>query len=844
MEYSDIRGGNKFPKQLIWAVAAICVMPFLLNVLGFDFETHAPSPDAGILKGMTETEAFDSMHFTLAGSFVHTILEWSAFCIAVLTAFLAFGHYKVKGDIVAPIIGMALFWAGCMDAFHTLAADRLIEATADNRNLVPFTWTICRTFNALIPIVGVCLVLMKSEVRKGPGKLLFISVVSILFGVTAYAVVHYFAVKDILPRTMYPGSFFTRPWDLIPLGLYLFAGIFLYPFFYKRRKSFLAFALWISVIPDAITQLHMSLGSEAIFDNHFNIAHFVKIMAYFVPFCGLGLEHIQAHRMEMLAVKKSEDSQKKLLDHTRDLESTNIELERHVAERKRTEKALIASEEKYRSLFEESKDVVFISTPDGKILDINQAGIDLWGYDSKEDLLRINIARDLYVNTADREHLHNVLKEDGYVKDYELSLKRRDGKPVNVLETAVGVRNKDGEVVMYRGIIRDITERKKLEAQLLQSQKIEAVGRLAGGVAHDFNNLLQAIMGYCELLLHRLDAGDPVKKDISEIKKAGERASSLTRQLLAFSRRQVLQPKVIDLNEVIIDMEKMLRRLISADIELTVTLTPDIGRIKADRGQVEQVVMNLAINAHDAMPSGGKLSLETENTTVDELYCNVIPDARPGDFVCLTVADTGVGMVKETIDQIFEPFFTTKELGEGTGLGLSTVYGIVRQHDGWINVYSEPGRGSFFKIYLQRYTVDTTKDAKETVSLQDVQGMGERILLVEDEDGVRRYASRALSENGYIVLDAPDAETALNIFEREEGKFDLIFTDSILPDKNGIQLVDQLLSRTPDLPVLLCSGYTDQKSQWPIIQARGYRFLQKPYDLANLLETIKALIRQ
>jgi two-component system cell cycle sensor histidine kinase/response regulator CckA len=411
--------------------------------------------------------------------------------------------------------------------------------------------------------------------------------------------------------------------------------------------------------------------------------------------------------------------------------------------------------------------------------------------------------------------------------------------------------NSRGTVTHAVVVSRDITEYKqaeeekeKMQAQLLQSQKMEAVGRLAGGVAHDFNNLMTVIIGYSKFLLLYLDEGDALRQSIEKIAKAGQRATSLTRQLLAFSRRQPLQPKVLNLNIVITDMDDMLRRLIGEDIDLVIALEPELRRVKADPGQIEQVIMNLVVNARDAMPQGGRLTIKTEDVTLDEDYCRVIPEAWPGKFVHLSVGDTGVGMDKETLQHIFEPFFTTKEAGKGTGLGLAVVYGIIRQHEGWISVSSEPGQGSTFKVYLPAVSADLEDTAEETMSLQELQGHGERILVVEDDEEVREAITTMLRENDYILFEAAGAEEALDIFEREKGNFHLVFSDVVLPGKTGLQLVDELLSRKSELRVLLGSGYTDQKSQWALIRERGFRFLQKPYTPGELLRAIREAIEQ
>ena len=385
-------------------------------------------------------------------------------------------------------------------------------------------------------------------------------------------------------------------------------------------------------------------------------------------------------------------------------------------------------------------------------------------------------------------------------------------------------------------------EKEKIQAQLLQVQKMEAIGTLAGGVAHDFNNLLTAIQGHTELAMMRLNEDEPVYRDLKEVKRASVRAANLTRQLLLFSRRQPMEMTPLNLNETVEDMMKMVRRLIGEDIAVTTSMEEDLWTIKADPVNIEQVIMNLVVNARDAMPEGGEIVLRTENVHLDEDDCKAIIDARPGNFVCLSIADTGIGMDKETIERIFEPFFSTKGPGKGTGLGLSVVYGIIKQHEGWINVYSEPGQGATFRIYLPAVSVKPDTVDEQRVSLAEFQGRGERILLVEDDGAIRELSARILRENGYVPFSAANAEEALEIFERENRDFALVFSDIVLPDKGGLQLVDELLSHKPDLRVLLSSGYSNEKSQWQAVRESGFRFLQKPYDLPDFLRAIREVL--
>lgn len=382
-------------------------------------------------------------------------------------------------------------------------------------------------------------------------------------------------------------------------------------------------------------------------------------------------------------------------------------------------------------------------------------------------------------------------------------------------------------------------EKERMHRQLIQAQKMEAVGMLAGGIAHDFNNMLTAIQVSIDLIMMEVGEKFVFYKDLKEVINYTKRASELLRQLLLFSRRHHMEYTTLDFNNMVSDMGKMLYRLIGEDIEISTDLESDLSTVRADRGTMEQVIMNLAVNARDAMPKGGKIMIKTENVELDDEQCKDMPEARPGRFVHLSFSDTGMGMEENVTEHIFEPFFTTKGNGEGTGLGLSVVYGIVKQHDGWIGVRSEKGHGSSFEIYLPAVDEEMLEQADEVVSLDQLQGEGKRILLVEDEEKVRRFTAQALSKNGYVVFPAANAKEAADVFEREKGNFNLILSDVVLPDQSGLELVDVFRSSKPHLQVMLCSGYTDNKSQWKIIQQRGYRFLEKPYTLGNLLSVVR-----
>lgn len=382
---------------------------------------------------------------------------------------------------------------------------------------------------------------------------------------------------------------------------------------------------------------------------------------------------------------------------------------------------------------------------------------------------------------------------------------------------------------------------RKTEEQLRQAQKMEAIGRLAGGVAHDFNNLLTAIIGYAEVGIMRLNQGDPLRSILDEIIKAGERASTLTSQLLAFSRKQMLQMKVLDLNTVVSDMERMLKRLIGEDIDLITRKDNQLGRVSADRGQIEQVLMNLVINSRDAMPNGGTLTVETANVYLDESYVSSHVDTKPGHYIMLAVSDTGHGIDADTLTHIFEPFFTTKSKGQGTGLGLSTVYGIIKQSGGDVWVYSEQGRGTTFKIYMPQ--VEQLEEEIESRKTSAGNGRGsETVLVVEDEDMVRRLTCQTLTINGYNVLEAPNPGAALLICEQHEGPIDLLVTDVVMPQMNGRELSDRLTPLRPGMKVLYMSGYTDSVVYQQMDWNSGLTFIQKPFSPHNLLRKVRELL--
>ncbi|TET45566.1 hybrid sensor histidine kinase/response regulator [candidate division TA06 bacterium] len=568
----------------------------------------------------------------------------------------------------------------------------------------------------------------------------------------------------------------------------------------------------------------------------------------FIVMTGHGDERVALETMKLGArdcIAKDEDFMA-TLGHVVKRVSQELEKEKRLAD---AEGALRESEEKLRAMFDSIADTITVTDLEGNIVDMNEAGVRMFGYGSKAELRGLRsielIEKDQQGEAVDG--MKDTLTV-GYARSAEYTCVKKDGEEFPAETCTAVLMDSFGNPSGFVTVTKDITERKRaekekrrIESQLLQSQKMKALGTLAGGVAHDFGNLLTAIRGYADLALMKAQQDDAVHPYLRNIREASTRAVGLTSQLLLFSRRERVTYKPLDLNRVVSDLLRMLERLIGETYSMDVALGSQLWSVNGNIGNIEQLVMNLVVNARDGMPEAGKIVIRTENVEIDEKYCMTYGYARLGTFVCLSVRDYGIGMDSATIAHIFDPFFTTKG-SKGSGLGLSVVYGIIKQHEGWITVESRPDKGSTFRVYLPATSERVGRQKEETDLVKEYQGNGEEILVVEDEKVVRLLTETIFRENGYVVFAAGNAREAFEIFEKEDGNFRMIFSDVVLPDESGVRLVDRLTVANPSLHVLLASGYTADAVDLQTIEEKGYRFLKKPYSLVELLQTTRELL--
>ena len=549
-------------------------------------------------------------------------------------------------------------------------------------------------------------------------------------------------------------------------------------------------------------------------------------------------EIAERKRVEKDLEKARDELEIRVKERTAELTNANALLKQEIAERERAEEAVRKNEQKYRTLFENSKDALTITSREDRFTDANQSALTLFGY-SKKEITKLNVS-EIYVNPDDRRRFQGVIEKTGSVKDYEVKFRKKDETLLDCLLTATLLRSDNGTILGYQTIIRDITGQKRLESQLLQAQKIEAVGTLAGGIAHDFNNILQAISGYTQLLLLKKKTNDPDRDKLEAIKQSAHRAAELTKQLLMFSRKVKSKPRPVDLNHEIAHASKLLERTIPKMISIETHLDNDLKTINADPVQLEQIIMNLGINAKDSMPDGGRLTFQTENVMLGKRYCKAV-QIKTGAYILMTVSDTGCGMDQETVKHIFEPFFTTKGIGKGTGLGLSMAYGIVKNHDGHISCYSELNQGTTFSIYLPALEEKTREQASESKKQKIVSG-SETVLLVDDDKTLLNLGQDILGESGYTTIAAKSGEKAIEIYKREKERIDLVILDIGMPGMGGYKCLNKLLKISPDIKVIIASGYSADKNIKELLKSGAKDFIGKPYQLTNMLKKIRRVL--
>lgn len=502
--------------------------------------------------------------------------------------------------------------------------------------------------------------------------------------------------------------------------------------------------------------------------------------------------------------------------------------------------ALVEAEKKYRGIFENAQEGIYQALPDGRYITANPAMARMFGYGTPQEFIdSITESSDLlFANSEQRQDFLSRLTRNNAVTDFEARMNRKDGRKIWVSMQARIVRNKTGDVMYYEGMVQDITERKLMAEKLLRVQKMEAVGQLAGGVAHDFNNIIMIIIGVADLLREEAGNNPALLAYIDEIDQATQKASAITRQLLAFGREQIMEYKTIDLNDLLSSIGKMLQRMLGEDIDLNILPADGLGYVNADPGQIEQVILNMAINARDAMLDGGRLTIETSNVDVDDNLARSILNASPGSYVKLVIGDSGTGMTKEVMNHLFEPFFTTKKPGKGTGLGLATAFGIIRQSNGFINVYSRLGYGSTFEIYLPRASESTLQRVTAKSQTESVRG-SETILVAEDEASIRKMVTKILRKSGYTVLEAVDGKSALKIINSTTDPIDLVLSDVVMPGMNGNKLFEEAIRVRPHIRFLLCSGYGDRALKQLKLLKAEILFLQKPFTPNELAAKVR-----
>jgi PAS domain S-box-containing protein len=881
---------TKIPKPFFWGTIAICVLPFLLNRFGVDFGTYEVPFPVEEASQLHPHELANALHHTLAGSFVHTMLEWSAFCAAIFTVVLAFTHYNLTGEITTPIIGVALFCSGVMDAFHTLAADRLIEAVAGNDNLIPFTWAICRLFNAAIAIVGVSIFLVKNprlEREQQGSNVVFLLSISGLFGAIAYGAIYLCATSDSLPQTMFEGTLFARPWDVVPLVLFAIAGIWLYPRFHRRFPSVFSHALILSVVPNIATQAHMAFGSTHLFDNDFNVGHFLKIVAYLVPLIGLILDYARTYQgirqmndalnIEIGERKQAETALQQAHDElelrvrqrTRELSESNSqlqsEIDRRVKMQAEVQRAKETSEEALAylsTIIDNLADGLLVTDSLGQVTQFNSALVRLFGLEQPEligkpcdEVLSPQVA-ELVAQT--KGHPRQVFTAEIDLGNHRIgqalatAIAKRGDRAVsngNTVREAIAL---DRDCLGTAILIRDVTAEKEVDRM-----KTDFIST----VSHELRTPLTSVLGFAKIIKKKFDdtivpvvplddrkvqrTVTQVGNNIEIILSEGQRLTALINDVLDIAK---MEAGKIEWHFELSDMGQVVKRAIAAtsslleakDLQIIEVIDEELPEVFVDRDRLIQVMINLISNA-------------VKFTSEGSITCRV---HQIDNRLSVSVADTGIGIAPEDLDKVFEKF---KQVGEtltdkpqGTGLGLPICKQIIEHHGGRIWVESEVGCGSTFSFTLpisptsaeqsQKLNLDLLlRQLKEHVvtTTPEIDRHTKTILVVDDDASIREYLRQELEAEQYCVREAKDGMEAI-----EQAKSlhpDLIVLDVMMPKMNGFDVAAVLKNdpQTMNIPIVILSIVQDKE--------RGFRigidrYFTKPVETESLLEEIGTLL--
>ena len=796
------------PLSLLFVTVAISIGPFVLNLMGYDFATTKIPFLGEASAGMSPSELIDGMFRTLSGAFIHTILEWSAFSAAFFTVILSFAHFAIKRDVGTPILGVALFCAGCMDAFHTLAADRLIQSVADTRNLVPFTWAICRLFNALILIGGISLLLF-GNYKERRGNFLFVISVSMVFGLLAYAIIHICATSSQLPQTMFPEAILTRPWDVGPLGLYLFAGIFLIPKFYNKSRNYISYSILISMIPHIATQVHMAFGSSSLFDNHFNIAHFLKIIAYLIPFIGLTLEYIDTYKNRQISEKQT------------------------------------------RTIIESAQEGIVVIDQEGTVSVFNRYSEKLFGYSSEEVIGR-------NVKMLMPEPYHS--EHDGYLLQYFRTGKKNIIEMVRELEA----RHKDGttfpmelgvnEMILgehkfYVGSIRDISERKASEKSLLKAKQLADIAReqaetanrakstFLANMSHEIRTPMNAILGYAQILLRGKDLDSDQRQAIQTIDTSGKNLLEMINEILDISKieagKMELHPVNFDLKELTTGISQMFQlRCQQKGLNWKVKGLSGPRNVFGDELKLRAILINLIGNAVKFTEEGEVLFYTTP---------------MEGGQILFEVIDSGRGIATKDQQHILEPFHQEESGAKmgGTGLGLAISSKQLELMGTELSIDSELGKGSrfYFTLTLPQATGDIpTRIARVKNILHLSEGSHVKALVIDDIQENREVLSKFLSSLKVEVIGAVNGQDGLE--KVREYLPDIIFMDIRMPVMDGKEAIQKICEEFGGdrFKIVVITASALDQSRESYIEMGAHDFISKPFRTEQILNCLDELL--